>query len=129
MSRAFLLVLDSFGIGGAPDAGRFGDEGSDTFGHIRNACAVGEGDREGVRQGPLHLPNLMALGLSQAWVECTASADPSITMPGAASGQWGYAVEVSRGKDTPSGHWELAGVPVTFDWGYFPDEIPPFRRT
>ena len=126
MSRAFLLVLDSFGIGGAPDAGRFGDEGSDTFGHIRAACALGEGDLEGVRQGPLALPNLIALGLGQAWAECTASTDPSIAMPSPASGQWGYAVEVSRGKDTPSGHWELAGVPVTFDWGYFPDDIPTF---
>ena len=126
MSRAFLLVLDSFGIGGAPDAGRFGDEGSDTFGHIRNACALGEADRDGLRQGPLALPSLMALGLSQAWMECTASTDPSITMPSTARGQWGYAVEISRGKDTPSGHWELTGVPVSFDWGYFPNEIPAF---
>ena len=126
MSRAFLLILDSFGIGGAPDAGRFGDEGSDTFGHIRNACALGEADRDGLRQGPLALPNLMALGLSQAWMECTASTDPSITMPSTARGQWGYAVEISRGKDTPSGHWELTGVPVSFDWGYFPNEIPAF---
>ena len=45
-------------------------------------------------------------------------------MPEAASGQWGFAVETSRGKDTPSGHWEIAGVPVTFDWGYFPRTIP-----
>ena len=126
MSRAFLLVLDSFGIGGAPDAGRFGDEGSDTFGHIRNACALGEADRDGLREGLLTLPNLMALGLSQAWMECTASTDPSITMPSTARGQWGYAVEISRGKDTPSGHWELTGVPVSFDWGYFPNEIPTF---
>ena len=126
MSRAFLLVLDSFGIGGAPDAGRFGDEGSDTFGHIRNACALGKADRDGLRQGPLALPNLMALGLSQAWMECTASTDPSIAMPSTARGQWGYAVETSRGKDTPSGHWELTGVPVSFDWGYFPNEMPAF---
>ncbi len=41
-------------------------------------------------------------------------------------GQWGYGVETSRGKDTPSGHWELAGTPVDFDWGYFPETIPAF---
>ena len=42
------------------------------------------------------------------------------------SGQWGYGVETSRGKDTPSGHWEIAGTPVDFDWGYFPETIPAF---
>ena len=41
-------------------------------------------------------------------------------------GQWGYGVETSRGKDTPSGHWEIAGTPVDFDWGYFPETIPAF---
>jgi phosphopentomutase len=44
-------------------------------------------------------------------------------------GQWGYGVELSNGKDTPSGHWEIAGVPVTFDWGYFPKTIPCFPRS
>ncbi|MGI9416171.1 MAG: phosphopentomutase [Hyphomicrobiales bacterium] len=126
MSRAFLLVLDSFGIGGAPDAARFGDEGSDTFGHILAACAAGTGDRAGLRRGPLDLPNLMALGLGHAWTECTGGNSTPIALPGDTAGQWGYAVETSRGKDTPSGHWELAGVPVTFDWGYFPDETPAF---
>src|SRR5690606_31653296 len=42
------------------------------------------------------------------------------------TGTWGAATEVSRGKDTPSGHWELAGVPVPWDWTYFPDTIPAF---
>ena len=41
-------------------------------------------------------------------------------------GQWGFGVETSRGKDTPSGHWELAGTPVDFEWGYFPETIPAF---
>ena len=66
MARAFLFVLDSFGIGSAPDAAAFGDEGSDTFGHIAAACARGAGDRDGLRRGPLDLPNMQALGLDRA---------------------------------------------------------------
>lgn len=66
MSRAFLFVLDSFGIGGAPDAKAFGDEGSNTLGHIVEACSAGRGDRAGLRSGPLNLPNMSALGLFHA---------------------------------------------------------------
>ncbi|MEO3997558.1 phosphopentomutase [Mesorhizobium sp. CAU 1732] len=122
MARAFLFVLDSFGIGGAPDAARFGDEGSDTFGHIEARCAAGEGDVQGLRSGPLHLPNLNALGLSHAAALATGRAMPQNTP----DGFWGAASEVSSGKDTPSGHWEMAGVPVRFDWSYFPDTQPTF---
>ena len=122
MARAFLFVLDSFGIGGAPDAARFGDEGSDTFGHIEARCAAGEGDAQGLRSGPLHLPNMNALGLSHAAALANGRALPS-DMP---EGFWGAASEISSGKDTPSGHWEIAGVPVRFDWSYFPDTQPTF---
>ena len=66
MSRAFLFVLDSFGIGGAPDAAAFGDAGSTTFGHIMEACADGRGDKDGLRAGPLTLPHLSSLGLVHA---------------------------------------------------------------
>lgn len=124
MSRAFLFVLDSFGIGGAPDAAAFGDAGSNTYGHIVEACAAGRGDKSGLRSGPLHLPNLNALGLAHA-----ANLASGQNLPQAASdpvGLWGAAEEVSNGKDTPSGHWEIAGVPVTFNWGYFPQTIPTF---
>ena len=62
MSRAFLFVLDSFGVGGAEDAARFGDAGSNTFGHIAEACAAGKADRDGLRHGPLDLPVMMSLG-------------------------------------------------------------------
>ena len=62
MRRAILMVLDSFGVGGAEDAARFGDDGSDTFGHIAATCAAGGGDRAGLRSGPLYLPNLDRLG-------------------------------------------------------------------
>ena len=66
MARAFLFVLDSFGIGGAADAERFGDSGSNTFAHIAEACAAGKADREGLRQGALKVPNMLALGLGRA---------------------------------------------------------------
>lgn len=125
MPRAILLVLDSFGIGASADADRFGDAGSDTFGHIVEACARGEGDRAGLRAGPLHLPNLARLGLLAAHRASTGKTLPH-PAPAAITGAHGYAVETSRGKDTPSGHWELMGVPVDFDWGYFPQTHPCF---
>ena len=60
MKRAFIMVLDSFGIGATEDADRFGDVGADTLGHIAEACAKGEADHG--RKGPLNLPNLTRLG-------------------------------------------------------------------
>ncbi|HMB47751.1 MAG TPA: phosphopentomutase, partial [Afifellaceae bacterium] len=65
MARAILLVMDSVGIGGAPDAADYGDTGSDTLGHIAAACARGEADASG-RSGPLEIPNLNRLGLCRA---------------------------------------------------------------
>ena len=122
MSRGFLVVLDSVGIGGAPDAPAFGDSGADTLGHIAEWCAGGRGDGHG-RAGPLVVPNLLSLGIGAAHRAATGSEPPGLeTAP--ASGCWGHAVETSRGKDTPSGHWELAGVPVAFDWAYFPTTVP-----
>ncbi|MCE1234723.1 MAG: phosphopentomutase [Hyphomicrobiales bacterium] len=126
MARAILLVLDSFGIGAAEDAARFGDLGADTFGHIFKACAEGRGDREGLRNGPLRLPNLARLGIGRAHAASTGGAD-LLPCP-LVGGAHGFAVETSRGKDTPSGHWELMGVPVTFDWGYFPQTRPCFPK-
>jgi phosphopentomutase len=124
MSRAFLFVLDSFGIGGAPDAKAFGDEGANTLGSILEACTEGRADREGLRSGPLKLPNMAALGLFHA--ANLASGLPLPAKDADATALWGAAEEISRGKDTPSGHWEIAGVPVAFDWGYFPQTIPAF---
>ena len=66
MPRALLFVLDSFGIGGAPDASDYGDAGSDTFGHIAAACAADKADVAGARSGLLWLPNLARLGLAEA---------------------------------------------------------------
>ncbi len=127
MARVFLFVLDSFGIGGAPDAAAFGDLGADTLGHIAEFCAAGVADRDGVRQGPLHLPNMSALGLLHAARVATGSFPQGMEIPQRVFGLHGAASEVSRGKDTPSGHWEIAGTPVLFDWGYFPAEGDAFE--
>jgi phosphopentomutase len=119
------MVLDSLGIGGAPDAARFGDQGADTLGHIAARCAAGQADVVNLRQGPLALPNLTRLGLAAAARDSTGSL-PAGLAERAPDGLWGHAVELSRGKDTPSGHWEIAGRPVEFDWGYFPRTAPAF---
>ncbi len=123
MGRAVVLVLDSFGVGATADAERFGDAGADTFGHIAEA-------RTASQAGPLSLPNLARLGLLHASRDSTgrfpAGMDTNVEIEGA----YGFAEELSSGKDTPSGHWEIAGVPVLFEWGYFrepentfPDEL------
>jgi phosphopentomutase len=114
MTRAFLVVMDSAGIGGAPDADAFfndgaPDTGANTIGHI--AQAVG-----------LATPALDALGLRAA-LRLASGLDLGRPLP---TGAYAAATEVSRGKDTPSGHWELAGVPVPWDWTYFPKGDPCF---
>jgi phosphopentomutase len=126
MPRALLIVLDSVGIGGAADARSYGDAGADTLGHIAEACARGHGDRVGLREGPLHLPNLVALGLGRAAEASTGRLPPNLEAFGEPAGAWGYGVETSKGKDTTSGHWEIAGCPATEGWGYFPDDRPAF---
>jgi len=126
MKRAVIIVLDSFGIGGAEDAAAFGDAGADTLGHIARACAEGQADSAGLRAGPLRLPNLARLGLAQAAAASTGEPAIDLGGPAAPAAKWGYGVEVSKGKDTPSGHWEIAGVPVPFEWGYFPETVPCF---
>ncbi len=120
MARALLFVLDSVGIGKAPDAEAYGDLGSDTLGHIAEFCAAGAADRADLRQGPLDIPNLASLGMLHAHRLSTGRPADGLSLPEAVTGCWSAANEVSRGKDTPSGHWEIAGTPVTFDWGYFP---------
>lgn len=118
--RVCILLMDSFGIGASEDAGRYQDEGANTFGHILEASLQGKADQIGLREGILKLPNLARWGLYHAAV--ASSGEPLVDLSAFAEpeGLYGYAVEQSLGKDTPSGHWELAGVPVLFDWGYFP---------
>jgi phosphopentomutase len=127
MPRAFLVVMDSVGCGGAPDADRFfngdlPDTGANTLGHIAAACW--EGKAEEGRSGPLHIPNLDALGWAlrcgwlpargpRGWMRCPR-------------GSGAQRKRFQPGKDTPSGHWELAGLPVPWDWSYFPKTDPAF---
>ncbi|MBS1303346.1 phosphopentomutase [Loktanella sp. SALINAS62] len=122
MTRAFLVVIDSVGIGGAPDADQFfngtvPDTGANTIAHIADGCAA-------LDRGPLALPTLDALGLGRALT--LASGAVAAGLDATPTGAWGAATEISRGKDTPSGHWELAGVPVPWDWHYFPDTQPAY---
>lgn len=129
MPRAFLVVMDSAGIGGAQDAAAFfngdvPDTGANTLGHIAQACA--EGQAEEGRSGPLKVPFLASLGLGAAIEAASGLSVPSLRAP--LQGRWAAATEVSIGKDTPSGHWELAGLPVPWDWHYFTkttDSFPP----
>jgi phosphopentomutase len=113
MSRAFLFILDSFGIGHAPDAAKFGDKGANTFEHIADHMS-------------LHLPHMASLGLGLA----AQSAGGRNPFPDAKLlGRWGHAQEISQGKDTITGHWEIAGVPVPFAWHYFPQKVPAFPQS
>lgn len=115
--RAVILMMDSFGIGGAEDAANFNDQGADTLGHITAA------------RGKLEIPNLAALGLLKAAEASTGKAPVAGPQPAAKislPSKYGFMREVSRGKDTSSGHWEMAGCPVDFDWGYFKPEYPSF---
>ena len=112
MSRVFLFIMDGFGIGHAPDAEAFGDAGSNTFGHVWQ------------RQKP-HIPNLARLGLGKA--AQTAGGDNPFPQTQVIASH-GAATETSRGKDTITGHWEIAGVPLAKDWGYFPNSIPAFPQ-
>jgi phosphopentomutase len=106
--------MDSFGIGGAEDAASFGDEGADTLGHINDAH-------------PLSIPNMASLGLAKAYennmgktLKLAQTAEP------AAGCFYGVAQEHSAGKDTLSGHWEMAGVQMDLEMVYFSDTQPTF---
>ena len=120
MGRAIILVLDSFGIGATADAEAFGDTGCDTLGSIARVRA--QSGR------PLQLPNLARLGLFHAGRESTGSLAAGVDADVDVIGAYGHAAELSSGKDTPSGHWEIAGVPVLFDWGYFTGKTDTFPR-
>lgn len=127
MKRSIILVLDSFGVGSTADADKFGDVGADTLGHIAEQCAKGLADNEN-RKGPLTLPNLSKLGLGMAAKESTGSFPQGLDQNAEIIGAYAHAAELSSGKDTPSGHWEIAGVPVLFEWGYFTEKTNSFPQ-
>ncbi|MDP3670221.1 MAG: phosphopentomutase [Telluria sp.] len=118
MARAFILLLDSFGLGATPDAGKYGDTGANTFGHIAEWAAA--------KGTPMQLPNLERLGLAAAAHQASGAWAAGFALREGFTGAYGAARERSTGKDTQSGHWEIAGVPVEFDWGYFPRSVPTF---
>lgn len=107
MKRVFLLVLDSLGIGALPDAASFGDDGAHTLDHLVAAT------------GGLDAPRLIQLGLgSIPGVESL----PRVSEPG---GAFGRAAELSPGKDTSTGHWEMMGCPLDRAFPVFPRGFPP----
>lgn len=104
--RAIILVLDGVGIGAAPDAADYGDAGSDTLGNLARAV------------GGLSLPNLTAAGLGNiAPIDGVAPTD-------APQGAWGKMRPASAGKDSTTGHWELAGVHLERPFPTYPDGFP-----
>lgn len=102
--RIIILVMDSVGIGHAPDAANFNDEGSNTLGHIESTA------------GLIHCPTLRSLGLANI---ADIKSDETPVM-----GAYGKMEEVSTGKDTTSGHWEMMGHPVTVPFPTFYDGFP-----
>ena len=114
MRRVFWLVMDGVGVGAAADAGAFGDEGANTLSNIAREALKTRGT-------PLRIPNLLSLGAGLV-TEVAGAENPSIIL-----GSHGKAQEQSQGKDTTSGHWEMAGLPVATAFpvyeGGFPDEI------
>ena len=121
MARVFLVVMDSVGIGGAPDADKYfngdvSDFGSNTVLHIAEHMQE--------KGSPLNLPQLNALGLGSALYHSVGIEHPNLPIDKAAN--WAVGKETSLGKDTPSGHWELAGLPVTWDWHYFSSKTNSF---
>ncbi|HEX2692708.1 MAG TPA: phosphopentomutase [Gemmatimonadaceae bacterium] len=107
MKRAAVIVLDGVGIGAAPDAAEYGDEGSDTLGNVARAC-------EGLR-----LPRLERFGLGNI-----RQLD-GVARRGDAAGSWGKMRPASAGKDSTTGHWEIAGVHLERPFPTYPNGFPP----
>ena len=103
MKRVIWIVLDSVGAGYLPDAAAFGDRGANTLGHIAEKME-------------LRIPHLLSMGLGRL---------PGLHLPAAeGNGAYGRAMERSAGKDTTTGHWEMAGVTVKQPFPLYPDGFP-----
>ena len=106
IKRVTIIVMDSLGIGALPDAGRFGDEGADTLGHILDSCS-------------LQIPNLRKLGMGN--ITGAAGGRLEVKEP---SGAFGRFMERSNGKDTITGHWEIAGIYTQVPFKTYPEGFP-----
>src|SRR6185503_12297439 len=104
--RAAIIVLDGVGIGAAPDAARYGDTGSNTLGNVARAV------------GGMELPNLERAGLGNI-----APLD-GVSPNDSATGAWGLMVPKSAGKDSTTGHWEIAGVHLLKPFPTYPNGFP-----
>ena len=104
--KIVFIVLDSIGIGEAPDAAAYGDTGANTLGHTAEAV------------GGLHLPNMQKLGIGNIGPILGGS---PVQIP---DGCFGKMQEASRGKDSTTGHWEIAGIIITQDFPYYPNGFP-----
>ena len=114
-ARAFLIVLDGVGVGEAPDAAAYGDRGSDSIGNTARLL------------GGLELPNLGRLGLGHL------TAIPGTPPASRPAGSWGKIAEVSAGKDSTTGHWEMCGIVTarpfpTYAHGFPPQIMQAFER-
>ncbi len=110
--RAIIIVLDGVGVGALPDAAAFGDAGANTLLHVIDAA------------GPLHLPNLQRLGLDEIMALSTGSSPSAspVLRPGA--GYYGRMASQAAGKDTTSGHWEMAGLVLKRPFPVYPNGFP-----
>ena len=106
-TRVIIIVADGVGCGGAPDAAEYGDAGADTLGNTARAA------------GGLWLPNLQAMGLGNL------TAIAGVREAAAPRAAWGMMREASAGKDTITGHWEMAGLVTKHAMATFPDGFPP----
>jgi len=104
--RVILIVLDSVGIGAMPDAAEWGDEGSDTLGHV-------------AASRPLQIPNLVRLGIANI------RPVPHLEAPAEPEGCYGRAALLSPGKDTTTGHWEMAGIILKKPFPIYKRGFPP----
>lgn len=104
--KAFVIILDGVGVGELPDADLYGDSGSNTLGNMAEAV------------GGLNLPALRSLGLGN--ITPIKGVDP-VDNPLAS---FGKMREVSKGKDSTTGHWEIGGIHLDFDFSYFPEGFP-----
>ncbi len=111
MSKVILIVTDSMGVGALPDAAAYGDSGADTFGHIERRMMA--------EKKKFNIPNLKRLGIGN--IDGVSFGDLECQSP---IGVYGKMAEISKGKDTITGHWEIAGIYTDTPFKTYPDGFP-----